>query len=413
MKNNKLILVLSLLAVLMSVFGSVVAQENDLPAIKVSTVIPDEKVVLETKNFPAETAYLVSMASSETPENFTAVAKFNSKTGGKLSVTVKIPAIFQGLKSIELKLEDDKGGVILGNFVNIPDEVTEQTASDETITLVNQEEQPAEEPEKEEPVQEEQPAEEPEKEEPVQEEQPAEEPEKEEPVQEEQPAEEPEKEEPVQEEQPAEEPEKEEPVQEEQLNEQPGDIELVNEAVSAVEASESSDSLTCDFSQIPTVTITDVVRNESVTFVTSDFPANSNFSVSMGYYVETWTPVREPVFEKPRHEANPRNPLPGVPAHEPITIGDETFYVLEPTDPNAPDFRKSHKPTEPRITGYVTSKFTGTQVGTFNTGDGSSQSLTFEIPSSLSNVSPIAIWISDLGPCGFYSYNYFYNNSTN
>ena len=368
MKNNKLILVLSLLAVLMSVFGSVVAQENDLPAIKVSTVIPDEKVVLETKNFPAETAYLVSMASSETPENFTAVAKFNSKTGGKLSVTVKIPAIFQGLKSIELKLEDDKGGVILGNFVNIPDEVTEQTASDETITLVNQEEQPAEEPEKEEPVQEEQPAEEP---------------------------------------------EKEEPVQEEQLNEQPGDIELVNEAVSAVEASESSDSLTCDFSQIPTVTITDVVRNESVTFVTSDFPANSNFSVSMGYYVETWTPVREPVFEKPRHEANPRNPLPGVPAHEPITIGDETFYVLEPTDPNAPDFRKSHKPTEPRITGYVTSKFTGTQVGTFNTGDGSSQSLTFEIPSSLSNVSPIAIWISDLGPCGFYSYNYFYNNSTN
>ncbi len=133
----------------------------------------------------------------------------------------------------------------------------------------------------------------------------------------------------------------------------------------------------------------------------------------MGYYTATWTPVREPVFERPKHEPQHRNPIPGVPAHEPITVGDETFYVLEPSDPNAPDFRKQHKPAEPRITGYVTSQFTGTEVGTFNTGDGSSQTLTFEIPASLRNVNPIAIWISDLGPCGFYSYNYFYNNSTN
>ena len=378
MKNIKFFLILSVLAVLMSVFGSILAQENDLPAFKVSDVVPDETVVLITKNFPADTAYVVSMASSETPENFTAVAKFNSKTGGSLKISFKIPAKFQGVKSIELKLEDDKGGVIPGNFINIPDVVTEPAASDEMITLVNQQEQGTEEPVKEEAAKDEQPAEEPVKEEAAKDEQPAE-----------------------------------EPVKEEAVKDETSGIELVNEAVPAVETVESNQPLTCDFSKIPVVTITGVVRNESVTFVTADFPANSNFSVSMGYYVETWTPVREPVFEKPKHDPQHRNPVPGVPAHEPITVGDETFYVVEPTDPNAPDFRKQPKPAEPRITGYVTSKFTGTQVGTFNTGDGSSQTLTFEIPSSLNNVNPIAIWISDMGPCGFYSYNYFYNNSTN
>ena len=444
MKNIRVIFVLSLLAVLMSVFGGVMAQENDLPAFKVSDVVSDEKIVLTTKNFPADTAYIVSMASSETPENFTAVAKFNSRTGGKLNVTVKIPAKFQGVKSIELKLEDDKGGVIPGNFVNIPDEAAEPAASDEVITLMNQEEQPAEEPAQEEAVKEEQPAEEPVKGEAVKEEQPAEEPVKEEAVKEEQPAEEPAQEEAVKEEQPAEEPVKEEGVKDEQpveepakeeavKDEQPAEepakeeaakdeltdektsyyIELLNEAITDSETPESNQPLTCDFSKIPVVSITGVVRNESVTFVTADFPANSNFSVSLGYYVETWTPVREPVFERPKHEPHHRNPVPGVPAHEPITVGDETFYVLEPVDPKAPDFRKQTKPAEPKITGYVTSKFTGTEVGTFNTGDGSSQTLTFEIPASLKNVNPIAIWISDLGPCGFYSYNYFYNNSTN
>ena len=61
----------------------------------------------------------------------------------------------------------------------------------------------------------------------------------------------------------------------------------------------------------------------------------------------------------------------------------------------------------------MTTSFSGIEVGTFNTGDGAPQTLTFEIPESLAGVSPIALWINDLGPCGFYSYNYFYNVSTN
>ena len=469
MKKYKTILIISLFVILMSVFGNVMAQDAARPAIKVSSVETDTKVILITKDFPANTSYIVYMASSEAPEDFTAVAKFNSNSGGKLSITVKIPAKFYGNKTIELKLEDEHGGVIAGSFVNVPEEPAEEPVSEEPaaegpaedtskIELVNEEpvkEEPvSEEPAAEEPVAEEPAAEETVKEEPVSEEPAVEEPAAEETVKEEPAAEEPAAEEPAAEEPAAEEPAAEETVKEEPAAEEPAEdtskIELVNEETvkeePAKEETASEDTskielaneetvkeetvevkpveetipennapLVCDFSRIPSITITGVARNESVTFVTSNFPADSTFSVSMGYYVSTWVPVREPVYGKPHHGHH--QPVEALYPHEEVMIGDEVFYVLEPVQPDAPDFRKpvdgKHKPGSHRITGYVTSAFSGTQVGTFETGNGAPQTLTFEIPSSLMNVNPIAIWISDMGPCGFYSYNYFYNNSTN
>ena len=222
-----------------------------------------------------------------------------------------------------------------------------------------------------------------------------------------------------------EEPVKEEPAKEEPAAEKTSDIELVNEETvkeepaaekpAEEELPENNAVLVCDFSRIPSVAITGVARNESVTFVTSNFPADSKFSVSMGYYVSTWAPAREPVYGRPHNHH--REPVEVLYPHEQLEIGDEVFYVLEPIQPDAPDFRKPREDTpkhgDPRITGYVTSSFNGTLVGTFETGSGAPQTLTFEIPASLKNVNPIAIWISDMGPCGFYSYNYFYNNSTN
>ena len=439
MKKYKTILIISLFVILMSVFGNVMAQDAARPAIKVSSVETDVKVVLITKDFPAATSYIVYMASSEAPEDFTAVAKFNSNSGGKLSITVKIPAKFHGEKTIELKLEDEHGGVIPGSFVNIPEETVEEPVIEEPA---------AEEPAKEEPEKEEPAAEDTSKTEPVNEEPAAEEPAKEEPAaedtskielvneetkSEEPAAEEPAKEEPaaedtskielVNEEAKSDEPAAEEPAKEEPEAEDTTKIELVNEETIKEEPAgekqaeetmpENNDPLVCDFSVIPYVTITGVVRNESVTFVTTNFPADSTFSVSMGTYVSTWVPVREPVYGKPHHH----EPVEVLYPHEPVTIGDEVFYVLEPINPDAPDFHKpgddKHKPGDHRITGYVTSAFNGTQVGTFETGSGAPQTLTFAIPAEMRNVNPIAIWISDMGPCGFYSYNYFYNNSTN
>ena len=63
--------------------------------------------------------------------------------------------------------------------------------------------------------------------------------------------------------------------------------------------------------------------------------------------------------------------------------------------------------------GHIESVFNGTPVPPFNTGDGSSRTLTYTIPSNLRGVSPITIWMRDPGECGFYSYNYFYNATTN
>ena len=120
MNKTKLLMLLSLFAILMTVFGSVYAQDSSLPAFKINSAVTDEKVVLTTKNFPADTAYTVSMADPADPEHFTAVAKFNSKTGGSLNVTVKIPAKFHGLYMIDLMVKDDSGAKILGSFVNDP-----------------------------------------------------------------------------------------------------------------------------------------------------------------------------------------------------------------------------------------------------------------------------------------------------
>ncbi len=353
MKRTKLFLLLSLFAVLMTVFGSAMAQEPGTPAFKISEVVTDDYVVLVTKDFPAETAYTVGMGTPDDPNTYIAVAKFSSQEGGSLGITVHIPEKFQGEPTINVLLKDENGGKIFGNFANIPEE--EPVAEEPADTV------PAEEPVDE-------------------------------------PAD------TVPAEEPADTVPAEEPVEE---------APTVEDApVAAVPA------VTCNYAVIPSVSIDAVTRNTSVTFTTANFPANSTFSVSMGVYVATWTP--DPMgtrhHEPGRHEPERREP--SRPEPRPIAYSDDyqQFYVLDSVEshvPGFPDTDKDHGPA-PRHDGQpvVSTSFSGTQVGTFETGDGAPQTLTFTIPSNLYGVSPIALWISDLGPCGFYSYNYFYNNST-
>ena len=434
MKNTKILLMLSMFVILMTVFGSAFAQDASLPAFKVSNVVPDQEMVLSTKNFPADTDFVISMAAEDTPETYVKVSKFNSHTGGNLNVRVKIGEKFCGLNTIYIMLQDNNGAVYRGMATNIPEEepvvedpvaeepkaeatveepAAEKPAEDGQISLVNQE--PKEEEKPEEPVTDEAistetaetaAAEEPKPEETTEEgaaEKPAEdeaitlvnqEPKAEETV-----------EEPV-----AAEPESTEAVDTAVAAEPEADdtVKTTNgeEPAAAAATVPEIPVLVCDFTKIPTVTINSVVRNESVTFTTADFPADSTFTVSMGYYVETWTPSRQPAPHHHGHHDPAPRPLP--------YDGDPAFYVIGPIDSKpAPSFKPiPNGPKEPAPRGYVTSSFTGTAVGTFETGDGASQTLTFSIPESMKNVNPIALWISDNGPCGFYSYNYFYNNST-
>ena len=362
MKKSKLLLMLSMFVILMTVFGSVFAQDSDQPAFKVSSVVTDTEMVLSTKNFPADTDFVISMAAEDTPDAYTKVSRFNTKAGGNLNVKVKIGDKFKGLNTIYLMRESADGATYRGLAVNIPEETP--AAVEEQISLVN------EEPKQEESA--EAPAADVVKPEIT--------------IVENEDASET-----------TDETVSEQASDEQASGEQPAD-ELPaeeDEAVAPIPV------LVCDFSIIPTVSINSVVKNDSVTFTTANFPANSTFTVSMGYYVSTWVPARYPMpphhFEPAHHHGNPVRPY--YPHNEPV--------------PHFVDRGHEWYPVAPRPQGgYVTSTFSGTAVGTFETGDGTPQTLTFNIPESLKNVNPIALWISDNGPCGFYSYNYFYNNST-
>ena len=368
MKKSKLLLMLSMFVILMTVFGNVFAQDSDQPAFKVSSIVTDTEMVLSTKNFPADTDFIISMAAEDVPDAYTKVSKFNSRTGGNLNVKVKIGDKFKGLNTIYLMLEDSNGMIYRGMAVDIPEEepvaeepVVEEPADETQISLVNQDEK-AEGPAAEESVDQQS---------------------------------------------------VEEPAEEAQTEASVAETAAADSAVTTTvdEPVAEIPVLVCDFSIIPTVSIDSVVRNDSVTFTTANFPANSTFTVSMGYYVSTWVPERYPL--PPHHH----DPAP-IPHHDPVPVppADPLFYVISQYDPKpVPHFEDKenwpHRPS-PAPRGYVTSSFSGTAVGTFETGDGTPQTLTFNIPESLKNVNPIALWISDNGPCGFYSYNYFYNNST-
>ena len=440
MKNLKSILVLCLCVILMAAFGTVLAQDETAPAFRVSEVVPDTTVTVITKNIPADTSYLVSLGNIGDADSVTAVAKFNSKNGGALSVTVKIPEKFQGQEALDIILTDSNGGKIEGSFENIA------TAVEPTAEPVVEEEETAEEPAAEEEAAEEPAAEEEAAEEPAAEEEAAEEPAaeeeeaaadetvslvnesvtlEEEAVEEEPAAAEEEvAEEPAAEEEVAEEPVAEESVAEEEAAEEPEADEEVTEEAAEEETVAADDILvseetTCDYSVTPYVYIDSVVKDGTVTFTTYNFPANSTFSVQMGVFNGT-NPGR-PQHHEPDPRHNPENdPQPGrdpkpLPEPQPAPIPDgnqgvvaltQIFYDLEQPAPSFNDHH-DHGPKPAPVASVPT--FSGQEVGKYETGDGSSQTLTFDIPEDLQGTGTIALWIADEGPCGFYAYNYFYN----
>ncbi len=428
MKNLKSILVLCLCVILMAAFGTVLAQDETAPAFRVSEVVPDTTVTVITKNIPADTSYLVSLGNIGDPDSVTAVAKFNSKNGGALSVTVKIPEKFQGREALDIILTDSNGGKIEGSFENIATAVeptaepTEEPAAEEEA--VEEESAAAEE----EAVEEESAAAE---EEAVDESAAAEEEAAAEEsvslvnqtVEEEQAAEE----EAVEEEAAAEEsvslvnqPVEDESAvyEDEAVDEQAVEEEVTEEAVAADDILVSTET-TCDYSVTPYVYIDSVVKDGTVTFTTYNFPADSTFSVQMGVF--TGTNPGRPQHHEPDPRHDPENdPQPGYdpkprpePRPAPIPDGNQgvvaltqLFYELEQP---APSFNDHHDHGPKPAPAASVPTFSGQEVGKYETGDGSSQTLTFEIPEDLQGTGTIALWIADEGSCGFYAYNYFYN----
>ncbi len=326
MKNLKTILVLCLCVILLSAFSAALAQDETTPAFKVSEVVSDTTVTVITKNFPADTSYLVSLGDPQNADSVSAVAKFNSKNGGALSVTVKIPEKFHGKEFLNIILTDPNGGKIEGSFANLPAAAEEPT---------------------------------------------------------------------------------EEPVPTEEPTEEPVATEDILQSTAVV----------CNYSVIPYVYIDSVVKDASVTFTTYNFPADSSFSVQMGVFNGTYPGNPQPPHhnpEPPIDEPMPEPPEPQ-PQPAPIPFGNEgevaLTQLIRDLDAPAPSFNRPEGPgPKPQPVVSAVPSFSGQEVGTYETGDGSSRTLTFEIPESLKGVGTIALWIADQGSCGFYAYNYFYNN---
>ncbi|HPS47401.1 MAG TPA: hypothetical protein PKX37_02865 [Flexilinea sp.] len=177
----------------------------------------------------------------------------------------------------------------------------------------------------------------------------------------------------------------------------------------------------CDYSVLPSFTIDSVVKGKSITVTTGTFPANQSFTVKMGYYAagapaahhhcgghdcptsDPWYPWMDPDADV--------TPAPS-PEPEMYPIPDPSFSWL--FGPMIPGCGTSgcvnfHLGGATPHAGLIPTYFVGFEVGTYDSADGSPQTVSYDIPEELKGYSPIIVRFEDKGSCGFYGYNYFWN----
>ena len=221
---------------------------------------------------------------------------------------------------------------------------------------------------------------------------------------------------------------------------------------------------------IPTFTITDVVRNNSVTIQTANFPAHRTWTVTMGlmgtrgvggvaagtwdsgtggsltatftipasladthqiairlesgsYYSYNWFYNNNTAPAPPAPTATPgptptpvptSTPAPPPPTPIPGYTGTPSFMVCSVVRNSSVTIKTTNFPRH--LTFRVLMGEMGTQgvggydAGTFDSAAGGSLIQTFTIPASLANASRIAIRAQS---GSYYAYNWFYNNTAN
>jgi len=211
------------------------------------------------------------------------------------------------------------------------------------------------------------------------------------------------------------------------------------------------------YNGIPTFTITSVVRDQTVTIVTSNFPANDTFNVRMGpmgtqaiggtlvgsvnsgsggsfsatfnippnlfgsyqiavrlesptsgYYAYNWFYNNTTGTPGPIPTPGPYTPVPPYTGTPSFTISsvvrDTSVTVLTSGFPPNDTYDVLMGPMGTQAIG-------GTKVGTFNSGSGGSFTATFSIPANLAGSSQIAVRMQS-PTSGYYAYNWFYNNTS-
>lgn len=168
---------------------------------------------------------------------------------------------------------------------------------------------------------------------------------------------------------------------------------------SSTNSSAAAAASACNYSVIPSFTIKSVVKGKSVTIDTVKFPANSKFTVKMGQYVNG----KGPAFCGHDFWFSNDFWFSMKSSSGFIPFNNDGMYQIYPQW-GFPS-RRNYDYSNSRLV------FSGIDAGEFETGDGSEQTATFAIPDSIKNYNPIVIWIQDEGSCGFYAYNYFWNQN--
>jgi len=207
------------------------------------------------------------------------------------------------------------------------------------------------------------------------------------------------------------------------------------------------------YSGIPTFSIVSVKTDVTVSIKTNNFPASDTFKVLMGkigtkgiggYYVDTISSGSGGSFSATFDIPDELKGLKQISIRLQSTTGSgyytynwfynkagksggssgskskgysgyPTFYISSVARNKSVTIKTSNLPPHNEFKVLMnkmgTKGINGTQVDTFSTGSGGSQTLKFNISDSMKNQKRIAIRIQSISGIGYFAYNWFYNSS--
>lgn len=174
-------------------------------------------------------------------------------------------------------------------------------------------------------------------------------------------------------------------------------------------------TVSCDYSRIPTFSYDVIRKNNSITVTTKGFPANSRFRVRMGITiagsVTRWgiRGYETDTLPQPYYDGR-MEPIAGA---FNFTYNDPANFGYNFPDPVVPPCWPTGQDCVYSVQTLKTggpASFWGYEVGTYDSGDGSPQTVSYDIPVELLDYPAIVVRFDDLGPCGIYTFNYFWNN---
>ncbi|RPI31301.1 MAG: hypothetical protein EHM70_11815 [Chloroflexota bacterium] len=114
-----LILAVAVLALPLQTASTSPETQNAIPTISIVSVVTDQSVTIQTNNFPANQTFTARMGAIGTRGvNGTSVGTTDSGQGGSFKVTYNIPASLKGSAQIAIRLESSSGYFAYNWFTN-------------------------------------------------------------------------------------------------------------------------------------------------------------------------------------------------------------------------------------------------------------------------------------------------------